>query len=415
MIKIFHIASRNLIRYHRRTTLTALLITIGVLAVLLFIALAGSFKQLMVGQITDSMLGHLQIHRKGYVESIDNLPLNMMMNPQMVEKVETMLNGIPAIEAYSPRIKFGAMFSNFNETTNIRLNAVSPEKEAAAAPQLSGRLVSGTIEDHLVTRGNILVPELIARGMKVKPGDTVVLVATNQDGAVNGQQFIVQGILEGISGPGGRDGYIHIEDARSLLRMDNKPVSEYAVRLKKMSALPKVMALLKGQLGQVRNRKGKPAFEIHDWHKLTPFSNIAKMINLMTLFIKIMLVAIVLVSVMNVMIMAVYERVREIGTLGAIGTPPRRILGMFLMEGFLLGLFGTLIGAALSYICVMLLREYPVHFDFGRQTDLILIPEIAYSDMLFIGVLVTLIAVLASFWPAWKASRMDPINALRSV
>ena len=80
-----------------------------------------------------------------------------------------------------------------------------------------------------------------------------------------------------------------------------------------------------------------------------------------------------------------------------------------------MGLFGTLIGATLSTICVVLLRKFPVHFDFGRQTDLILIPEIAYSDIMFIGVLVTLIAVLASFWPAWKASRMDPINALRSV
>lgn len=415
MIKIFHIATRNLMRYHRRTMLTAVLITIGILAVLLFIALAGSFKQLMVGQITDSMIGHLQIHKKGYVASIDNLPLNMMMKPQMASKVESVLDEIPMIEAYSPRIKFGAMFSNFNETTNIRLNAVIPEKEAAAAPQLSTRLVDGKIEDHLVTRGKILVPELIAKGMKIKVGDTVVLVATNQDGAVNGQKFIVQGILEGISGPGGRDGYIHIDDARTILRMDSKLVSEYAVRLKKMGALPGVMAILQRELGQLKNQNGKPAFEIHAWKKLTPFSNIARMIDLMTLFIKIMLVAIVLVSVMNVMIMAVYERIREIGTLGAIGTPPGRILSMFLMEGFLLGLFGTLIGTVLSFISVQLFRKFPIHFDFGRQTDLILVPEIAFNDVLFIGTLVTLIAVLASLQPAWKASRMDPINALRSL
>jgi len=415
MSKIFHIASRNLMRYHRRTTLTALLITIGILAVLLFIALAGSFKQLMVGQITDSMLGHLQIHKKGYVASIDNLPLNMMMKPQMAERVESALGELSQVEAYSPRIKFGAMFSNFNETTNIRLNAVMPEKEAKTAPQLAGRLVHGEIKSGLVAKGNILVPELIARGMKIKVGDDVVLVATNQDGAVNGQTFAVQGILEGISGPGGRDGYIHIDDARSLLRIESDAVSEYAIRLKKTNALPGVMAKLQQNLGQLKNKKGKPVFEIHGWKKLTPFSNIAKMIDLMTLFIKIMLVAIVLISIMNVMIMAVYERIREIGTLGAIGTPPKRILGMFLMEGILLGVFGTVLGTALSYISIILLRKYPVHFDFGRQADLILIPEIAFSDAMFIGALVTLVAVLASLQPAWKASRMDPINALRSL
>jgi putative ABC transport system permease protein len=85
------------------------------------------------------------------------------------------------------------------------------------------------------------------------------------------------------------------------------------------------------------------------------------------------------------------------------------------MEGFLLGVFGTIIGTILSYVSVLLLRKYPVHFDFGRQSDLVLIPEIALNDVLFIGTLVTIIAVLASLQPAWKASRMDPINALRSL
>ena len=78
MISTLKLAARNLLRYRRRTLLTALLITLGVMALLLFVAAAGSFKQTMVGSITDSMLGHLQIHRKGYTASIDNLPLNLL-------------------------------------------------------------------------------------------------------------------------------------------------------------------------------------------------------------------------------------------------------------------------------------------------------------------------------------------------
>lgn len=415
MLKLMHIASRNLLRYQRRTLLTGLLITLGVMAVLLFISLAGSFKQLMVGQITDSMLGHLQIHKKGYVASLDNLPLNMMMKPQMVAKAEEELAGIDAVEAWSPRVKFGAMFSNFNETTNVRLNAVYPEKEQATAPLLAGRILDGDVADGLLTPGSILVPELIAKGMKIKVGDTIVLVATNQDGAVNGQTFMVRGILEGISGPGGRDGYIHIDDARTLLRLQDDAVSELAVRLKKTEALPAVMKQLKGSLGQLTNQQGKPAMEIHDWEKLTPFSNIAAMIDMMTLFIQIMLVAIVLISIMNVMIMAVYERLREIGTLAAIGTPPRRILGMFIAEGFLLGLFGSLVGSVLSLGIIAVLHSHPLSFAFGRQDDLRLSPVIAGGDVLFISALVIVIAILASLQPAWKASRMDPITALRAV
>ena len=129
VVNVLKIAWRNLLRYQRRTILTAFLITVGIVAVLLFIALAGSFKSMMVGQITDSMLGHLQVHRKGYVASIDNLPLNLNINEKQLGEVEELLQGNDLIEAYTTRIKFGAAFSNFTETTNIRLNAVNPEME----------------------------------------------------------------------------------------------------------------------------------------------------------------------------------------------------------------------------------------------------------------------------------------------
>ena len=77
MRNLFKIAIRNLFRYKRRTLLTASLVMIGVVFVLLFISISGSFKNMMVGQMTDSMLGHLEVHRKGYLASIDNLPLNL--------------------------------------------------------------------------------------------------------------------------------------------------------------------------------------------------------------------------------------------------------------------------------------------------------------------------------------------------
>ena len=103
MLKILKLASRNLARYGRRTALTAGLIILGVVAVLLFIAVSGSFKALMIGQITDSMLGHLQVHRRGYVASIDNLPLNLNMKPGAAGKVEQALKGIDSVAAWSPQ------------------------------------------------------------------------------------------------------------------------------------------------------------------------------------------------------------------------------------------------------------------------------------------------------------------------
>ena len=414
MLKILKLAARNLARYGRRTLLTAGLIILGIVAVLVFVSVSGSFKSLIVGQITDSMIGHLQVHRKGYVASIDNLPLNLNMKPAAVDKVEQALKGMGDVVASSPRLKLGAMFSNFTETTNIRLNGVVPEREAATVPLLPERLVQGSAANGLVERGKILIPEILAKGMKLKVGDTIVLVATNLDGSVNGKTFLVQGVLGDVTGPGGRDGYIHIDDARELLRLTEPEVSEIAIRLKNPARLAQTKMQLDQALAGVHNAQDQPALEVHTWEGLSPFANIARMIDLLDVFIRVMLVGIVLISVMNVMMMAVYERIREIGTIAAIGTPPRRILTLFIFEGLLLGLIGTLIGTALSLGIVYVLNLWPVHFAFARQV-IQLAPSIAAADVVLIGSIVLVVAVLASLQPAWKAARMDPITALRHV
>jgi putative ABC transport system permease protein len=415
MLNILKIALRNLFRYKRRTLLTSLLITIGVLAVLLFSSITGAFKSLMVGQITDSMLGHIQVHKRGYVASIDNLPLHMNLRPKEMETIEKVLDSLPEVEAYSPRIKFGGMFSNFEETTNVRLNGVDPEKEILAAPLLPKRMLQGEPGDTLLSPGEILVPELLAKGMKVKPGDTVVIVATNRDGSVNAQTLIVRGVLEGISGPGGRDGYIHIKDARTILRIDKKEANEYALRLKNTDDLDKVHAELSATFAGEVNKEGKPKYEIHTWEKLSPFYNIARMIDVMTFFIKVMLIAIVLVSVMNVMIMAVFERIKEIGTIAAIGTRPGKILSLFLVEGLSLGIPGSAIGTLLSLAAIFALKVNPLSFDFGRQEGLILSPTLDVNEIIIASLLVILVSALASLQPAIKASRMEPIAAMRQV
>jgi len=432
MLDVLKIAARNLSRYRRRTMLTLLLIIIGMVAVLLFISVTGSFKSMMVGQITDSVLGHLEVHRKGYVASIDTLPLNLNMKPGAVTKVEEALKQDPAVETWSPRVKFGGMFSNFTETTTIRINGVDPAREAATAPLLPGRMAEGPKGGALVEKGQIVIPLLLARGMKVKVGDTAVIVATNRDGSVNGKTFVIRSVTEAISGPGGRDGYMHIDDARELLRMKEAEVSEIAIRLKDPAQLDRVTASLKETLGSTSGKSpdpaaaaasagpgvasaGQPQLEVHTWADLSPFASLARMIDLMTVFIKVVLVSIVLVSVMNVMVMAVYERIREIGTIAAIGTRPSRILSLFLAEGLLLGVIGTALGTLVSLAAIYAINLWKPHFAFGQQSDLVMAPTIAVAQVVTVALLVVGVAILASLQPAWKASRLDPINALRHV
>jgi len=412
MFKLFKIALRNLTRYKRRTLLTSSLIAIGVMFVLVFIAASGSFKYIMIGQITDSMLGHLQVHKRGYVASIDSLPLTLNLSAKAEKKLEKAIAGIPEIEAFSPRIKFGGMFSNFIETTNIRINGVYPEKEIATVPLFLSRIKQG---EKSIKEGEILIPELLAKGMKTKVGDTVVVIATNKDGSVNGKQFVVGGIIESVTGPGGRDGYMHIKDAMEVLRMEAVEISEVAIRLKDFDKLDAVSSSLARELSGELNKQGQPIFDVRTWEKLSPFYNVARMIDVMTFFIKLMLIAIVLVSIMNVMIMAVFERIREIGTISAIGTLPGKILSLFLLEGFSLGVVGVIVGNILALGAVFIMNLVKISFNFGRQAGLILNPSININDVLWISLIVILVSVAAALHPAFKASKMEPVEALRHV
>ncbi|MCD4719260.1 MAG: FtsX-like permease family protein, partial [Desulfobacula sp.] len=253
------------------------------------------------------------------------------------------------------------------------------------------------------------------KGMNLKIGDPIVLVSNNKDGSVNGLNFKIAGIIETMLGPQGKEGYMHIKDAQELLRMDKPEVIEVAVRLHDFDKLEKVYADLFLKFSKVINKKGKPQFEIHTWEKLSPFSNIAKMIDLMTIAMKTIMIAIVLISILNVMMMSVYERVREIGTMAAIGTAPSRIMNLFLAEGLLLGIISTIVGNIIGLSGIFLLNIYKISIAFGRQDNILLSPSVNITELLWVSFIVLFISVFASLQPAYKASRMEPVDALGHV
>ncbi len=409
MNNIIKIAFRNLYRQRKRSFLTIGIVAFGVLAVLLFSATAGSFKNFMIGEITDSMLGHLQIHAKGYVSSLDNLPLDSTIKAKQIKKMEEILDEIPEIESYTYRILLGGIVSNYLESTSAKFSAIIPAKEMEVVPLLKDRLLEG----NFLKQGEILLPEMITKGFKSKIGDDIVLVATNADGSVNGQPLIISGIMESVVGPTGKYGYLHFDDARSILRMDEMEVSEVAIRLKNFDDLEKVNSILNKKLGAIQNEKGSAVFEIHTWKELSPFYSIAQMIDLMSLFIKVILIGIVLVSIMNVMIMAVYERIKEIGSISAMGTPPSKIRLMFLFEGLFLGVFGSIIGVIISLIAIFIVNIANVTVAFGRNSNILLEPEVSISQIGMTALIVILVAIVAVLEPAFKASKLEPIEALR--
>ncbi len=410
MGNLFKIGVRNLFRYKRRTLLTSSLIAFGVVLVIVFGGLAISFKTQMIGILTNTSLGDLQIHKKGYVESIDNLPLNVTLSTTELAIVEQRLKSMPEVAAYSPRIKFGAMISNYAQTSNVRLSGIYPEMENGTCPDLIKRVKGNdTDPSHLVRPGEILVPENLMKGLSLQVGSEVVLIATNKEGSVNGITLRVAAIMENVFGPSGKDGYIHIQDAMTLLRMDQPEIDEIALHLKNFSQLKNVSDELKQQF----SAPNSPT-EVHTWDQLSPFASIARIVDLLIVVVKFILISIVLVSILNIMTMSVYERISEIGTIAAIGTPPSRILALFLVEGFSMGLLSTVAGTVVGLGILWLMNVTKISFSFGGM-NISLAPSIPASEVVWVVIIVMLVSVFASAQPAYKASKMEPVDALGHV
>jgi len=431
-VKIIKIAWRNLLRYKRRTLLTSALISIGVTLVIVFGGIGNSFKNEVIGILTNTNLGDIQIHRKGYVSSIDNLPLDLTIPEQTLPRIEKLLSDDPDVKAYSERIRFGSLISNFSQTTNMRFTAVYPEAESATCPGLPQRIKTGDANPcTFIKPGWIVIPQNIAAGLSLKIGSDVVLVATNKDGSVNGLTLRISGISENILGPQGKDGYMHINDAISLLRIENGGITEIAIKLKNFDTLAKTYSQLKADLSQFKEpeaanpltmntspnkqaQAGGSILEIHTWQELSPFASLAQIVTLLIIVIRIVLIFIVLVSVLNVMIMSVYERVGEIGTIASIGTLPSRIMALFLTEGLSLGLLSAIAGSILGSVILLVIGAAKLHFTFGMM-NLMLAPQIPAGEVLLALISVVIVSLLASFQPALKASRMQPVEALRHV
>ena len=418
-MKIIKIAWRNLLRYKRRTLMTSALIAIGVTLVIVFGGIGNSFKNEVIGILTNTNLGDIQIHRRGYVSSIDNLPLNLTIPEQTLPKLRTLVSDNPDVKAYSERIRFGALISNFSQTTNMRFTAVYPEAESATCPGLPQRIKTGDANPStFIKPGWVVIPQNIAAGLDLTVGSDVVLVATNVDGSVNGLTLRISGISENILGPQGKDGYMHIDDARSLLRVENGGITEIAIKLKNFGTLAKTYSRLKADLSQFKGPETSKAsgsiLEIHTWQDLSPFASIAQIVTLLIIVMRIVLIFIVLVSVLNVMMMSVYERVGEIGTIASIGTLPSRIMALFLTEGLALGFLSAIAGSILGSMILLVIRAAKLHFTFGMM-KLILAPQIPAGEVVLALVSVVIISLMASFQPALKASRMQPVEALRHV
>lgn len=399
----FRLASRNLRRNAKRTIVAVLTVAGGIVAFLLAGGFIAWIFQDMRESTIHSQLGHLQVVRPDYYEKGIADPYAFLLPAQSPE--QKLIEGTEGLVSLTPRLAFSGLVSHGEVTLAFVGEGVDPVRERPISSRItivSGRDLADANEPAL------LLGEGLARSLGVKSDDIVVLLATAANGSPNAVEVKVAGTFATVSKEYDDSALrLPIALARKLMRVDG--ATSWVVLLEHTERTAATVEKLRAAL---------PAqnFEVIPWGALADFYN-----KTVTLFsrqisvVKFIIGLIIILTISNTQTMSVLERTREIGTSLAIGQRRQFVMRMFLVEGMLIGLVGGLVGLALGYLFAVIISTIGIpmppppgmaHGYIGQ----ILIGAPLAGEALVLALFTTLIA---SILPAWRASRMNIVDALR--
>jgi putative ABC transport system permease protein len=350
-----------------------------------------------------SHLGHIQIVRPGYLDSGIADPFRFLLPENAPERIT--LEGLPHVRAVAPRVGFSGLISRDDSTISFLGDGVDPEKEALLSRTLLISKGDGLSSDD--PKG-IILGDGLAANLGAGVGDRLVLLANTASGGINAVECHVRGLF---STP--TKAYddvalrLPLPLAQELLRTSG--AHRWLILLDDTAFTAALLDQLRQQLA------GKP-LDVVPWYELADFYNktvalFKKQVGVM----KMIIAVIVVLGISNTLMMGVLERTAEIGTSMALGFKRKRVLRLFLGEGLVLGLaggaIGLLLGVALASVisAVGIPMPPPPGMARGFTAEIRVTWPLAF-DALALAFGTTL---LASLYPAWKASRMDIVDALR--
>ncbi|OJZ09865.1 MAG: ABC transporter permease [Thiobacillus sp. 63-78] len=398
----FRLALRNVLRQRRRSLFALAAIGFGVTAMMLATGYIEWIFWANREEIAIPQYGHVQVSRPGYQANGKSDPLAYLLpdDPAALAAVEH----LPGVKTVSQRLDFSGLVSHGESTLSFLGLGIDPAQD----PSMHNVVIrEGQTLDVGDPKG-ILMGAGLAANLGVKTGDTIVLLTNAPGGGLRAIEGHVRG-LAAITVKAYNDSmlYVPIETARELLRVQGAHLWVVMLRQTEMTAATVA-------------RLGKTAplnkLEIIPWYQLADFYN--KTVALFSRqigVVKLIIACIIVLSISNTMTMSVMERTIEIGTAMALGIRRKRILSLFLMEGGLLGILGGTIGflagyllaTAISYVGIPIPAGPGMAHDFTGRV--IITPGIA-RDAFVIAISTTL---LASIYPAWRASRLVIVDALR--
>jgi len=402
----FQLGWRNIWRNPRRTAVIMTAIVIGVWSMIFLGALMRGMTDQMVRNGISTLTGHIQVHHKGYRN--DPVIENSMTDPRAVESV--IKKELPSGVRWSSRVRVNAVVSNARHTAGITFVGINPSQEAEIS-FIGTAVTEGRYLKDDDTYG-IVVGKALVEKFGTKLGRKMLVMSQGTDKEIASRAFRIVGIFRAeMEATEKQFVFVTMQAAQRMLKMKDG-ISEISLVLPDPKNVDTIAESLRAVLSAVD-------YEVQTWRELLPF--VTAYLNVYDGFVFIWFIVVFIAmgfGIVNTTLMAVFERIREFGLLKALGMKPWWIVKEVLTESFFLLVIGMIIGNALSFLSVYALSgvgidlsalaEGSEYFGISR----VIYPAIHPNDVIMANLVVFVLGLIVSVYPAVKAARFTPIEAL---
>jgi ABC-type lipoprotein release transport system permease subunit len=406
---LIKLAFLNLGRNRRRTLLTLSSLVISAAMLILSLGIFSGMFDDMLSSATDNYTGHITISRPDYQQEHD-LYLNFSPTPALLEQ----LQHTPGITGLSERLRAFGLLSGQDQSRPAELLGVDFAQEPQVTT-LNKKLIAGTFPSSSAA-GQGVIGSALARRLNVAVGDELVLVSQAADGSIANALLTISGIFDsGDQLLNTRLALVDLHWLQTTMALPGK-VHEIVLRCQQPLKAATLAATLQQQLGDTE--------EVLDWGKRLPqMQEVIASYDISRLIFVAILYSAAALGVLNTFYMAVLERATEFGVLLALGMSPRRLRWLVVLESLLLGalaLVGALLlGGALTWW----MSHYGI--DLSNQLSAVtyaggtIPPRLHavhdWNNYLIPSLCLLLVSIAASYLPARRASRLQPVDVLRRL
>ncbi|MBN2301943.1 MAG: ABC transporter permease [Lentisphaerae bacterium] len=405
---LLRMAWLNIWRNPKRTIILLCSIIVGLVGIIFLMGFIRGWFDAMINKTIRTYEGHMKIMGPGYNENpiIEN-------HMRVTEKTQEWLATDPAISASAERVAVQGLASSAHRSMIVKIIGIDPANERNVSV-IADSMRSGKFLDP-DERNSIIIGEPLADKLKTGLGKRVVLMSQQLGGQIGSEAFKVKGVFNtGSTAYDEHTVYILKSDAQRMLEFHNR-ITEIVILLDNIGNSDATAARAVASLDNEN-------LEVLTWKERLPFvTKSIEMSNKSMLFVYAVFYLAMAFGILNALLMSIGERIHEFGVMMAIGTSRSIIVLMILLESVCIATIAVVIGTALGVSLVNFFGKTGMDLSaFAEAMEYIQAENVLYlyvtpSDIAFATIATFLVAILFSFYPAMKASRMRPVDALRKT